>query len=124
MLLLCKPKRSVFYSVPVENGCLWFRAFPEIVAGQRLSAVRADAFTRLLTDLVARLKSPKRPFQYPQAEQLSMRSHTRRGETEENKMKAQVVNQSNISATEPSCGNENLVKRKEDELVAEARGRP
>lgn len=59
MLLLCKPRRTVFYSIPVENGCLWFRAFPEIVAGQRLSAVRADAFARLLTDLIPRLKVPK-----------------------------------------------------------------
>jgi hypothetical protein len=62
MPLLCERKRSVFYSIPVENGCLWFRAFPEIVAGQRLSAVRAGAFTRLLTDLIARLKSPKQPI--------------------------------------------------------------
>lgn len=59
LLLLCKPNRTVFYSIPVENGCLWFRAFPEIVAGQRLSAVRADAFARLLTDLIPRLKAPK-----------------------------------------------------------------
>ncbi|MGH9681568.1 MAG: hypothetical protein ACRD4Y_16605, partial [Candidatus Acidiferrales bacterium] len=56
---LCKPERSVFYSIPVENGCLWFRAFPEIVAGQRLSAVRAGAFARLLADLIPRLKAPK-----------------------------------------------------------------
>ena len=59
MLLLREQKRSVFYSIPVENGCLWFRAFPEIVAGERLFAVRASAFKRLLTDLIARLKPPK-----------------------------------------------------------------
>ena len=59
MPLLCKPKRSVFYSIPVENGCLWFRAFPEIVAGQRLSAVTAGAFARFLTNLIPRLKAPK-----------------------------------------------------------------
>jgi hypothetical protein len=57
MPLLCKPKRNVFYSIPIENGCLWFRAFPEIVAGQRLSAVPAVAFAGFLTNLVARLKA-------------------------------------------------------------------
>lgn len=62
MLLLCEPKRSVFYSIPVETGCLWFRAFPEIVAGERLCAVSAGAFKRLLIDLVARLKPPRHPI--------------------------------------------------------------
>jgi hypothetical protein len=60
MLLLCRPERSVFYSVPVENSYLWFRAFPEVVAGKRLSSVRAGAFARFLTDLIPRLKAPKR----------------------------------------------------------------
>lgn len=59
MLLLCKPKRSVFYSIPVEDGCLWFRAFPELVAGERLSGVRPSEFKRLLTDLIARLNPPQ-----------------------------------------------------------------
>lgn len=59
MLLLCEPTRTVFYSIPVENGCLWFRAFPEIVAGERLSAVRPSEFKRLLTDLIAHLRFPK-----------------------------------------------------------------
>jgi hypothetical protein len=62
MPLLCEPKRSVFYSIPVENGCLWFRAFPEIVAGERLSAVRAGEFMKQLSDLIARLQSAKRPI--------------------------------------------------------------
>jgi hypothetical protein len=62
MLLLRKPKRNVFYSIPVEKGCLWFRAFPEIVAGERTSALRAGAFTKLLLDLIACLKSPQRSF--------------------------------------------------------------
>ncbi|HTV57460.1 MAG TPA: hypothetical protein VMJ93_01155 [Verrucomicrobiae bacterium] len=57
MMLLREPQRSVFYSIPVENGCLWFRALPETVAGQRLSGVGAGAFTRLLADLIEQLKS-------------------------------------------------------------------
>lgn len=60
MLLLCEAKRSVFYSIPVETGCLWFRAFPEIAAGERLFAVRPGAFKKLLTDLIASLQPPRR----------------------------------------------------------------
>lgn len=53
--LLKGSRRTVFYSVPVENGYLWFRAFPEIVAGQRLYGVRPGEFMKNLNDLVARL---------------------------------------------------------------------
>ena len=35
MELLRAPERTVFYSFPVENGCLWFRAMPEIIRGER-----------------------------------------------------------------------------------------
>jgi hypothetical protein len=52
--LLKAPRRTIFYSVPVEHGCLWFRAFPEIVAGQRLSALRPAEFMNALNDLIAR----------------------------------------------------------------------
>jgi hypothetical protein len=53
-LLLRAPGRIIFYSIPVEDGCLWFRAFPEIVAGQRLSALRPGEFMKALNDLIAR----------------------------------------------------------------------
>jgi hypothetical protein len=52
--LLKGPGRTIFYSVPVDGGCLWFRAFPEIVAGERLSAVRPGEFLRVLSDFIAR----------------------------------------------------------------------
>jgi hypothetical protein len=55
MRLLRAPERSVFYSYPVENGCLWFQAVPEIIAGQRLSALRPGEFMSVLQDLIARL---------------------------------------------------------------------
>jgi hypothetical protein len=51
--LLSGPGRSVFYSVPVEDGCLWFRAFPEIVAGQRACALRPGEFLKALNDFIA-----------------------------------------------------------------------
>lgn len=51
--LLKALRRTIFYSVPVEHGCLWFRAFPEIVAGQRLSALRPAEFMKALDDLIA-----------------------------------------------------------------------
>jgi hypothetical protein len=55
MRLLRGPERSVFYSFPVEDGCLWFQALPEIIAGQRLSALRPSEFMSILRDLIARL---------------------------------------------------------------------
>lgn len=78
MLLLCKPKRTVFYSIPVENGCLWFRAFPEIVAGQRLSAIGAGAFKRLLTDVIESLKPPKRGISKSSSTTIFNPSHATR----------------------------------------------
>ena len=56
--LLRGPERNIFYCVLVEDGWLWFRAFPEIVAGQRLSAVRPGEFMRTLNDLIAPFKRP------------------------------------------------------------------
>ena len=51
MQLLRGPERSVFYSFPVENGCLWFEAFPEssLAAG---SAFRPSEFMSILSDLI------------------------------------------------------------------------
>ena len=57
MLLLRGPGRNIYYSVLTEDSCLWFRAFPEIVDGQRLCAVRPAVFMRTLNDLIARLSS-------------------------------------------------------------------
>jgi hypothetical protein len=52
--LLQGPGRTIFYSVPVDGGCLWFRAFPEIVGGERLSAVRPGEFVKVLSDFITR----------------------------------------------------------------------
>ena len=55
MKLLRAPERSIYYSCPVEDGCLWFRAFPEIVAAERMAGVRASEFVRTLKKLIAHL---------------------------------------------------------------------
>jgi hypothetical protein len=52
MRLLQAPDRFVFYSFPVEDGCLWFQALPEISAGLRVSALRPSEFLGILDDLV------------------------------------------------------------------------
>jgi|SRR5579862_1784146 hypothetical protein len=44
---------SVFYSIPVEDGCLWFQAPLELLSTPRLTALRPREFMALLTDLVA-----------------------------------------------------------------------
>jgi hypothetical protein len=51
MELLRGPERSVFYSFPVENGCLWFKAFSESSLA-RGSAFRPGEFMRTLNDLI------------------------------------------------------------------------
>ena len=57
--LLRAPGRTIFYSFPVEDGCLWFRSFPEIVAGERMSAVRPSEFMRALNDLIIGLTADR-----------------------------------------------------------------
>lgn len=52
MRTLQAPDRLVFYSLPVEQGCLWFQAIPEISEGPRASALRPSEFMSILTNLV------------------------------------------------------------------------
>lgn len=54
MELLKGSHRIVFYSVPVENSCLWFQAIPEVVCELRVTALRPSEFTNTLNDLIAR----------------------------------------------------------------------
>jgi hypothetical protein len=51
--LLTGSKRTIFDSVPVEDGCLWFRGFLEIVSSQRLCAVWIGEFMKALNDPIA-----------------------------------------------------------------------
>ena len=52
MRLLQAPERFVFYSFPVEDGCLWFQAIPEGSTGPRVSALRPSEFLGILDSLV------------------------------------------------------------------------
>ncbi len=49
MDLLRAPERSVFYSFPVEDSCLWFQAVPSAL---RISALRPSEFMSTLNDLL------------------------------------------------------------------------
>jgi hypothetical protein len=53
LMQMVEPECSVFYSVPVEDGCLWFQAAPESVSASRLSAVRPREFVNILSSLIA-----------------------------------------------------------------------
>jgi len=53
MELLRGPERTVFYSFPGEDGCLWLEAIPDVPEGPRLSALRPSEFMRFLDDLVS-----------------------------------------------------------------------
>jgi hypothetical protein len=48
MSLLTGPKRTVFYSFPVEDSCLWFQATSH---GPRVSAIRPSEFMSILDNL-------------------------------------------------------------------------
>jgi len=62
MELLRAPGRFVFYSFPIEGGCLWFQAIPEIPHSSRTSALRPSAFMSNLDDLISSLSvTPGRP---------------------------------------------------------------
>jgi hypothetical protein len=52
MPLLQAPGRFVFYSFPVEDGCLWFQALPETSTGLCKSALRPSEFLGILDDLI------------------------------------------------------------------------
>jgi|SRR5215472_12492146 len=50
MSLLKAPKRTVFYSFPVEDSCLWFQAIPA-EAHPHISAIRPSEFMSILDNL-------------------------------------------------------------------------
>jgi hypothetical protein len=53
LIQMVEPECSVFYSVPVEDGCLCFQAAPESLSGSRLSALRPREFMSVLSSLIA-----------------------------------------------------------------------
>jgi len=55
MELLGGPGRTVFYSFPVEDGCLWFQAIPEVPCVPHDSAYRPGEFTSILDRLCSAL---------------------------------------------------------------------
>ena len=59
--LLRAPERMVFYYFPVENGCLWFRAIPEMTAGERESALRPHEFVRVLQEFLCSVRAGNNP---------------------------------------------------------------
>lgn len=71
MKLLRGSQRVVFYSFPVENGCLWFRAMPEIISGERAFTLRPDEFIGILHEAVARLRTSCHQFPAYDAERRS-----------------------------------------------------
>jgi len=72
MELLRAPERTVFYSFPVENGCLWFRAMPEMIRGEHSSTLRPGEFISVLDEAVAGLRDDYRPFPAYDAERRSV----------------------------------------------------
>jgi hypothetical protein len=52
MELLCGPGRWVFYSFPIENGCLWFQAVPHVLHGPRASSLRPSEFMSIVSQIV------------------------------------------------------------------------
>lgn len=52
MRMLRAPRRFVFYSLPVEQDCLWFQANSRNFDGPRASALRPSEFMSILSKLV------------------------------------------------------------------------
>jgi hypothetical protein len=52
MPLLRAPGRWVFYSFPIEDGCLWFQAVPEVLHGSRASSLRPSEFMSIVNQVV------------------------------------------------------------------------
>jgi hypothetical protein len=71
MELLRAPERMVFYSFPVENGCLWFRAMPEIIPSERVFSLRPNEFISVLHEAVASLHAGYHQFPAYDAERRS-----------------------------------------------------
>jgi len=64
--LLRAPDRFVFYSVPVEDSCLWFQAIPDFLHGAYESALRPSEFMQILDDIVARISLEPRAARMPE----------------------------------------------------------
>jgi hypothetical protein len=72
MELLRATERTVFYSFPVENGCLWFRALPESISGKRAFTFRPNEFVSVLHEAVAGLRASSRQFPAYDAERRTV----------------------------------------------------
>ena len=59
MRLLCRTSCIIFYSFPIEDGYLWFRALPEPSGPQPTSVLRPSEFMSALTDLIGRLRGAR-----------------------------------------------------------------
>ena len=59
MRLLCRTSCIVFYSFPIEDGCLWFQALPESSGQHLMSVLRPNEFMSVLTDLIGRLRGAR-----------------------------------------------------------------
>jgi hypothetical protein len=53
MELLRREGRTVFYSLPMEDGCFWFRATREVPHGPRISAFRPNEITNVSGKLIS-----------------------------------------------------------------------
>jgi hypothetical protein len=68
MRLLCRTSCIIFYSLPIEDGYLWFQALPEPSGRQLTSVLRPSEFMSVLTDLIGRLREARiQPDQVAQA---------------------------------------------------------
>lgn len=53
MDLLRREGRAVFYSLPMEDGCFWFRATRKVPHGPRISAFRPNGITNVSGELIS-----------------------------------------------------------------------
>lgn len=55
LMQMVQSECSVFYSIPVEDSCLWFEAAPKSLASPPLSALRPREFMSILSDLISKV---------------------------------------------------------------------
>jgi len=60
IIRMIEPGCRVFYSFPVEHGCLWFQAAPESHSSQGSPALRPSEFMGILNNLIDEACAPRR----------------------------------------------------------------
>jgi hypothetical protein len=55
LMQMVRPECSVFYSIPVEDSCLWFKATAEALPSPCFSALRPREFMSVLCDLISEI---------------------------------------------------------------------